>query len=174
MRREGTSGGRQDLVSKTIFPRASKGAAIGYTSLCTEQLTTVRQWSASYPWRNCNNYEPHLLNSPLLTAADVKKAEKIPTTKFGKAFYTAGVICHRGLHKSPIFSRFQLAFFFSQFGGQLLLYSIMSQAEAGLSFQPGQQIFTSHQTVFYWVQKVFNSKDVFYALNLTFSNRALL
>ena len=83
--------------------------------------------------RNCNNYEPHLLNSPLLTAADGKKAEKIPTTKFGKAFYTFRVICHRGLHKSPIFSRFQLAFF-CQFGGQLLLYSIMSQARACLFY----------------------------------------
>ena len=43
---EGTSGARQDLVSKTIFPRASKAAAMGFTSFCTEQLTTVRQSSA--------------------------------------------------------------------------------------------------------------------------------
>ena len=98
------------------------------------------QSSASNPSRNCNNYEPHLLNSPLLTAADAKKAEKIPTTKFGKAFYTTGVICHPGFHKSPIFSRFQLAFFSPQFGGQLLLYSIMSQVQAAAClFNPGNK-----------------------------------
>ena len=88
---------RQDLVSKTIFPGDRKVAAIEEGTLqlpllSTSQFTTL--WpSRELPppplcfWRNCNNYEPHLLNSPLLTAADAKKAEKIPTTKFGKVFY---------------------------------------------------------------------------------------
>ena len=88
---------RLDLVSKTIFPGDRKVAAIEAGTLqlpllSTSQFTTL--WpSRELPppplcfWRNCNNYEPHLLNSPLLTAADAKKAEKIPTTKFGKVFY---------------------------------------------------------------------------------------
>ena len=88
---------RRDLVSKTIFPGDRKVAAIEEGTLqlpllSTSQFTTL--WpSRELPppplcfWRNCNNYEPHLLNSPLLTAADAKKAEKIPTTKFGKVFY---------------------------------------------------------------------------------------